>query len=88
MKKELVHVTEEEGLEIKRIYNRLSSLKELAGLISSNDKPTYSRYILDLENTDKEYQSWWSNICSKYSLPESADGKWEFNFRNNKIYLI
>lgn len=88
VKKIVGQVTEEEKLEIKTLFERRNSLKELAKILDSNNGDLYEKLIHDMSATQERYKSWWDRMGAKYKWERIIDGKWEVNFETNEIYLI
>mgnify|MGYP003305022583 CR=1 FL=1 len=87
MKQLIGTVTLAERDEIQSLFERKSSLIELAKSISSED-PIYERLISDMSITTSKYQLWWENMSSKYGWEKLDDSNWRINFNTCEIFLI
>lgn len=70
----LVTVKEEEKQEIQDLFERINALKSLAMTLADNNLEfekhslLYEKLIKDLQESNKKYEQWWSNIANKYTL--------------------
>lgn len=87
MKEKIGIVTEEEKLEILKLYERLNGLEELAKIIDASNNDLYERLILDVGHTKQLYQDWWNKMSQKYNWQSTEDGKWSIDFNTNEITL-
>lgn len=88
MKKEIGRVTEQERDEIQALFERRNGLSELAKIIPANNDDLYERMVKDISDTATKFQNWWDRLGIKYQWETSADGNWEIDFNDCKIYLV
>lgn len=88
MKKEIGCVTEQERDEIQALFERRNGLSELAKIIPANNDDLYERMVKDISETAAKFQNWWDTLGKKYQWESSADGNWEIDFNDCKIYLV
>lgn len=88
MKKEVGQVSEPERDEIQALFERRNGLNELAKILTSDNAELYERLIQDLGETSTKFQNWWNSMSEKYQWEFSANGNWEIDFSDCKIYLV
>ena len=88
MRKEVGFVTTEERDEIQALYERRNGLKELANILTTDDKALYERLVKDMGETSTKFQAWWVEMSKVYQWESADNGSWEIDFNTCKIYLI
>lgn len=88
MKKEVGHVTIEERNEIRSLFERRNGLSELAKILTADNAELYDKLVKDMGDTASRFQRWWDDMATKYQWESAADGTWEIDFNNCKIYLV
>lgn len=88
MKKTVGKVSAEERDEIQKLFERRNGLRELADILTPDNKELYNRLVADLGETSTLFQQWWDNASEKYNWESSANGRWEIDFRSCQIFLV
>ncbi|HGD6081869.1 TPA: CXXX repeat peptide modification system protein [Streptococcus agalactiae] len=89
----LVTVKEEEKQEIQDLFERINALKSLAMTLADNNLEfekhslLYEKLIKDLQESNKKYEQWWSNIANKYTLDVELLKKATIDFSSNEIFI-
>lgn len=89
----LVTVREEEKQEIQDLFERINALKSLAMTLADNNLEfekhslLYEKLIKDLQESNKKYEQWWSNIANKYTLDVELLKKATIDFSSNEIFI-
>lgn len=87
-------VTPEERDEIKRLYERKNSLKELFRSLLNvpkkelEDSYLYEKLVNDIARTTNEYEKWWSDKGAKYKWKSRSGCSWRINFDTCEIFLV
>ena len=89
----LVTVKEEEKQEIQDLFERLNALKSLAMTLADNNLEfekhslLYEKLIKDLQESNRKYEQWWSNIANKYTLDVELLKRATIDFSSNEIFI-
>lgn len=87
-KKKVGVVSIEERDEIRKLYERHSSLSELAKIITVDNVALYEKVVCDLGETKAKFQDWWNKKSEKYKWESVENGRWQINFETCDIYLV
>lgn len=88
MRTKVGQVTNEEKLEIQRLFERRNGLSELAKILSVDNAALYEKLVKDLGETQSKFQGWWDRMVEKYQWPSVDGGNWEIDFETNEITLV
>lgn len=88
MKKTIGQVTPEEKSEIQALFERRNGLKELAGILTTDNIELYEKLVKDLGETGVKFQNWWNDMAAKYQWESVENGNWEINFETCEILLV
>lgn len=88
MKKIIGKVTTQERDEIKKLFERKNSLRELSRVLDASNDALYEKMLLDAQETSIRYQNWWDEMGKKYGWESHIDGNWKIDFSSCTIYLI
>lgn len=89
----LVTVKEEEKQEIQDLFERINALKSLAMTLADNNlefekhSSLYEKLIKDLQESNRKYEQWWSNIANKYTLDVELLKRATIDFSSNEIFI-
>ncbi|HGP0548486.1 TPA: CXXX repeat peptide modification system protein [Streptococcus pyogenes] len=89
----LVTVKEEEKQEIQDLFERINALKSLAMTLADNNLEfekhslLYEKLIKDLQESNRKYEQWWSNIANKYTLDVELLKRATIDFSSNEIFI-
>lgn len=87
MKKNIGQVTNEERTEIQTLFERRNGLNELAKILTVENEALYEKLVMDMGETEMQFQQWWDKMAQKYQW-ESVEGcNWELDFDTCNIYL-
>ena len=87
MKKNIGQVTNEERTEIQKLFERRNGLNELAKILTVENEALYEKLVMDMGETEMQFQQWWDKMAQKYQW-ESVEGcNWELDFDTCNIYL-
>jgi len=87
-------VTYQESDEIKKLYQRKSSLEELIQSFVNYSKEEldasglYERMITDYTTVRTDYQTWWDRKASLYRWSKGLSDKYQINFDTCEIFSI
>ncbi|WP_272960526.1 CXXX repeat peptide modification system protein [Barnesiella viscericola] len=87
MKTIIGQVTEEEKIEIQKLFERRNGLNELATIITADNEDLYEKLVTDMGKTSLQFDSWWKRMAEKYQWKSSKTGHWEIDFTTNEILL-
>lgn len=88
MRKKVGQVTEEEKLQIKRLFERRNGLSELVKVLTADNDELYEKIVKDMGETTTKFQQWWDSMSQKYHWESSFNGHWEIDFETNVITLV
>lgn len=88
VKKNIGRVSELERDEIKKLFERKNSLKELSKVLDASNEKLYNRLLEDVYETSAKYQNWWDRMAMKYSWEGRETGNWNIDFATCIIYLV
>lgn len=88
MRTKVGQVTNEEKLEIQRLFERRNGLSELAKILSVDNAALYEKLVKDFGETQSKFQGWWDRMVEKYQWPSVDGGNWEIDFETNEITLV
>lgn len=88
MKKSVGRVTEEERDEIQSLFERRNGLNELAKTLTVENPALYDKLVKDMGKTATKFQSWWDRMSVKYQWESAANGNWEIDFNDCRIFLV
>jgi CXXX repeat modification system protein len=86
-------VTENEKMEVEKIYKRKLALESLARLWGSNRNESYDgepnivRLIDELGEVQFAMRMWWTDVAKKYGWTYERDYVWEIDFSTNEITI-
>lgn len=79
-------ITEEEKINIKKLFNRRNSLYELMNSAKEN-QTLYEKLNKDFSESNKLFHQWFIDFENKYNAIGTPDHFWDVDFDNNQVLL-
>lgn len=86
-------VAPDERDEIRKLYERKSSLQELFRSLAEMPRQQteqsflYEKLVDDMTKTVAAFNGWWSKSSAKYNWPSNSGHSWRIDFETCDIYL-
>ena len=80
-------VTPEQRDEIRSLFERRNSLKELFMIVDPNNQALYDKVVADTATTGAKFQKWWDDRAKEYQWEGNDNSSWEIDFDTCEIFL-